>query len=753
MWLDGRFQSQLQRAGMTRFDAVMEHRGGLCLRVLEDRENWYFAPDRDGAAVGVYLKKHRLRTFSSLLRATLRAGCGVSPARAEAEYASSLPSLGIDVMRLVAYGERLRADGIVESFLLTEELAGYVELQEFLRNRFPVRSACSGPRPRPAADHRPSGRDCAAIPRRRLQPPRLLYLPFPRQGAPAGAIRHPPDRLAAGAAEAMVSPPLDRQGPGPVGLFRAPRPHRSERVDRLDAALPGHAEAPPGRQAADPRRGGAGEANAAAAGGAIMRVGLVVERFDPLRGGLEQWTCAFAEELAARGHEIHVVSREFTAKAQRLPIVAHQVPRVHSPLEFAAAAEATLTALPLDVIHDMGVGWHSDIFQPHGGSWASVAARKVLLLPRWLRPLKLALQRVTPRGRVFRQLMARQYADRGQILVALSQKAADDFVQFHQVAPERIRIVYNGVDAERFSPAACRPWRESMRRRLGIDPQTVLLLLVANNFQLKGVATLLRAAARLRGAGTPVQTLIVGGKRLGGWRRTAARLGLAGAVRFLGPVDDVLPHYAAADVYVHPTIYDTCSLVTLEAAACGLPVVTTRCNGAAEMFHDGADIHLIAEPGDDAALAAKVAGLLDPAARSVIGAAARQTAMRHTFAANVDEILALYQEVVHRRVRRAGDAVVWSGACACRTGAKKKLGTCGLLASQRSVALASRQCFPGHRGAAEHHTGVTPVPPSRYRRRGIWRPAPRTGSPHPIPLPKGEGDLGSAICRSLAEER
>ena len=74
MWLDGRFQAQLQRAGMARFEAVMEHRGGLCLRVLDDRENWYFAPQGDSAAVGVYLKKHRVRTWSSLLRAKLRAG-------------------------------------------------------------------------------------------------------------------------------------------------------------------------------------------------------------------------------------------------------------------------------------------------------------------------------------------------------------------------------------------------------------------------------------------------------------------------------------------------------------------------------------------------------------------------------------------------------------------------------------------------------------------------------------------------------
>ena len=434
-----------------------------------------------------------------------------------------------------------------------------------------------------------------------------------------------------------------------------------------------------------------------------MRVGLVVERFDPLRGGLEQWTYRFARKLAERGHEIHVVSREFAAKARSLPIVAHQVHPVHSPVEFAAAAEATLTALPLDVIHDMGVGWHSDIFQPHGGSWASVAARKVLLLPRWLRPLKLGLHRVTPRGRVFRQLMARQYADRGQIMVALSQKAADDFVQFHRVAPERIRIVHNGVDAERFSPAMCRPLRQSDAPQPG--DRSANRPLAAGGQQLptqRGLDAAPLGGAAARGAGTPVRVLVVGGKRLGGWRRTAARLGLADAVCFVGPIDDVLPYYAAADVYVHPTIYDTCSLVVLEAAACGLPVVTTRCNGAAELFHDGDDIHLIAEPGDDAALAAKIATLLDPAARSATGAAARQTAMRHTFEQNVDDILELYQEVVHRRVRRAEGAVVWSGRVTVPEGSTGKArGTrAEAMAKPVARALESRRTLADEQPAA-----------------------------------------------------
>ncbi len=192
-----------------------------------------------------------------------------------------------------------------------------------------------------------------------------------------------------------------------------------------------------------------------------------------------------------------------------------------------------------------------------------------------------------------------------------------------------------------------------MRRSLGIGPDTVLLLMVATNLHLKGIATLLRTLARLRGRGLPVRLLVVGGKRPGPWRRMAARLGVAAAVQFLAPVEDVVPYYAAADLYVHPTIYDTCSLVVLEAAACGLPVVTTRCNGAAELFHHGDDIVLISDPADDEAFAASVRGLLDPAVRRPIADAARRTALLQTFDRNVDNILALYDEVVDRRARMA----------------------------------------------------------------------------------------------------
>ena len=82
-----------------------------------------------------------MRTWWTRSAGLLAAGAGPNAGRTEAQYAGALAALGIDVMPLVAYGERLHRDGLLESFLVTEELAGYQELQAFLRGRFPPRSA------------------------------------------------------------------------------------------------------------------------------------------------------------------------------------------------------------------------------------------------------------------------------------------------------------------------------------------------------------------------------------------------------------------------------------------------------------------------------------------------------------------------------------------------------------------------------------------------------------------------------------
>lgn len=136
MWVAGEYREQLARAGLDSFEAVMSSDQGTLLRTLPDRENWRLELVAGDARRAMYLKRHRQRSLAHWLRARLGIGPGVTAGRTEAENAAQLQQSGIEAMRLVAYGECLRRDGLAESFVLTEELAGFTQLDHFLRQRF-----------------------------------------------------------------------------------------------------------------------------------------------------------------------------------------------------------------------------------------------------------------------------------------------------------------------------------------------------------------------------------------------------------------------------------------------------------------------------------------------------------------------------------------------------------------------------------------------------------------------------------------
>lgn len=382
-----------------------------------------------------------------------------------------------------------------------------------------------------------------------------------------------------------------------------------------------------------------------------MRIGLVIEHFDPRRGGVEQWTAQFAARLMERGHEVHVVARSFAQSVTATQIVPHPVVDAPSRIDFAQAAQDILESLDLDVVHDTGYGWHCDVFQPHGGSRCAVAEQNLLLLPKWMRRLKKAISGLLPRYRQFDALTARQFADDGRTVLALSRRVAADFTRFHSIPVERTRLVYNGVDTQRFHPNRRREFRGVVRDRLGIGRDELVFLIVAHNFKLKGVPTLLAALDDWRRRGLRARLLVVGGKHSRRYRWWTWFKGLAPLVTFTGAVDDPVPYYAASDVYVQPTFYDPCSLVVLEALGCGLPVITTRLNGAGELVTEGKEGYLLSDPADAQELLSRMEMFFDTDLRRRMGTAARALAEKHSFERNVRQVLAIYEEVLAERRR------------------------------------------------------------------------------------------------------
>jgi UDP-glucose:(heptosyl)LPS alpha-1,3-glucosyltransferase len=145
-------------------------------------------------------------------------------------------------------------------------------------------------------------------------------------------------------------------------------------------------------------------------------------------------------------------------------------------------------------------------------------------------------------------------------------------------------VIENGVDLDRFLPAD-EPRKEG-DGDLGFHSSGARLLFVGHNFRLKGLPSALRVLGRLLRSPVEASLVVVGRGHEKPYRALARRLGVESRVSFRGACDRVERYYQAADVLLHPTYYDPCSLVVLEAMASGLPVVTTRWNGASEQLLD-----------------------------------------------------------------------------------------------------------------------------------------------------------------------
>lgn len=376
-----------------------------------------------------------------------------------------------------------------------------------------------------------------------------------------------------------------------------------------------------------------------------MKIGLVLEKFDPGKGGLEHWTWQFARQLLDLGHEVHVIAFEFQSSIIDERLVLHRLERPRSRLARAAALEDYLRKLPLDVIHDMGCGWYADIFHPHGGSTIALWEHNLLRIPKW-RQIRFWRER---RYREMAEIERRQHACTGALIVNVSRMVQRHFETLHHLPASRMRLIYNGVDLQRFTPADRSIHRAAKRQELGVKDE-VLFLMLAHNLLLKNATTLLQAAAQLVQQGRAIRVVIAGGKKPEPFVKLAARLGIANAVTFLDAVEDPTPYYAAADVFVHPTWYDPCSLVTLEAWACGLPVITTHFNGAAELISPDKEGFVLKKPDDVSTLATSMDTLaVDEALRQSMGAAARAAMEAHSFEQQTREFLAVYAEVVARR--------------------------------------------------------------------------------------------------------
>jgi UDP-glucose:(heptosyl)LPS alpha-1,3-glucosyltransferase len=204
--------------------------------------------------------------------------------------------------------------------------------------------------------------------------------------------------------------------------------------------------------------------------------------------------------------------------------------------------------------------------------------------------------------------------------------------------------LFNGVDLSRFAPEG----PAADRAALDLSPDDVLALFVSNNFKLKGLAEAIEALAQA--ADPRLKLAVVGVAEQRPYRNLAERLDVADRVRWLGGRRDLPELYRAADALVLPTYRDSCSLVVLEALACGLPVISTRQNGATEVMTDGEHGWILDEPGDPR-LAETLRKVTDSQVRARLRRACVELRPVLSWEHHLETLLGLYGRVVRKKGR------------------------------------------------------------------------------------------------------
>jgi UDP-glucose:(heptosyl)LPS alpha-1,3-glucosyltransferase len=307
---------------------------------------------------------------------------------------------------------------------------------------------------------------------------------------------------------------------------------------------------------------------------------------------------------------------------------------------FSRAAAHAAPRGDFDVVHSFSRTRHQDLFRAGGGSHADYMERQ------YGAPggggFGLSLRRLSPRHRVLLAIERRVFADASQLVQCNSRMVQLELMRRHAIPEARLVLLYNGVDLERFHPSRRAHDGASLRAELGAGDATVWLF-VGSGFRRKGLDTALRALAA---AGGDALLWVAGSDDTREWRDAAHALDVAARVRWLGAQRDVASLCAAADALILPTRYDAFANVCLEAAAAGIPVVTTASNGAAEILGDGGIIVRDAE--DDVGFAQALEQLADPAERRRRGAAARAVAERHGWPQHITALRALYARIARR---------------------------------------------------------------------------------------------------------
>jgi len=349
------------------------------------------------------------------------------------------------------------------------------------------------------------------------------------------------------------------------------------------------------------------------------KVAIIIERANTALGGAERSVFELETALAELGLEVHILAAKGKTEAKNIHILCqHRPGKRISYFTFAKALRKHLAENQYSLIHSVLPFDFADVYQPRGGAYAESILRNTAsyqnkLLEFYKRLTAFANYRRTILLQAERKL-ARQ--PDGPVIAALSDYAAEQFKRHYGTSKERMVVIPNGVKTDKqINTGQAERLRTQILAELNLKEadNPALFLFAANNFRLKGLAVLLKAMAAAANYNSERKSYLVvaGNGKIHKYRHIAKRLNISKKVVFLGHIGHIQDALSVTDVAILPTFYDPSSRYILEALAAGKPVITTRFNGATDLFVNNRHGKVIDAPGDIPALAEAIVYFTD----------------------------------------------------------------------------------------------------------------------------------------------
>jgi len=346
-------------------------------------------------------------------------------------------------------------------------------------------------------------------------------------------------------------------------------------------------------------------------------------------GGAEAYLKRLARGVVGAGHDAQLITTHDWPQTE-WPFGARRRLQSGSVLGFANGLKQVRPQIRCDVLMSLERVWNCDVYRAGDGVHRAWLARR----RKFEIPLERFIRGLNRKHRDILQLEGALFANRGAGRVIVnSQMVKSEIVDLYGYPADNIALVRNGIPLEqfRFNPEL----REKSRDELKVKPGEIALLFAGSGWERKGLRFAIAAMALCHNR--KMRLLVAG--------RGNQRYYKSKRIQFLGEMSDLVRIYAAADIFILPTIYDPFSNACLEALAGGIPVITTHSNGFSEIIADGAHGSIVDFANNVAALRDAIRFWSDPARRAAARSANSECAAQFDISKNVEQTLAILFQI------------------------------------------------------------------------------------------------------------